>query len=78
MESEAPHHHFRWDGGNDTRDTDIESSLDGPSVSMSLERNGSDHSDLREPLVRKRTMNTTSQIAIVGSNVYPIESLDYE
>ncbi|XP_078173012.1 chloride channel protein CLC-c-like isoform X1 [Carex rostrata] len=78
MESEALHHHFRWDGENDTRGTDIESSLDGPSVSMSLERNGSDHSDLREPLVRKRTMNTTSQIAIVGANVYPIESLDYE
>jgi hypothetical protein len=23
-------------------------------------------------------MNTTSQIAIVGANVFPIESLDYE
>lgn len=32
----------------------------------------------REPLLRKRTMNTTSQIAIVGANVFPIESLDYE
>ena len=32
----------------------------------------------REPLLRKRTMNTTSQIAIVGANVCPIESLDYE
>lgn len=31
----------------------------------------------REPLLRKR-MNTTSQIAIVGANVCPIESLDYE
>ncbi|BAS79235.1 Os02g0558100 [Oryza sativa Japonica Group] len=31
-----------------------------------------------EPLLRKRTMNTTSQIAIVGANVCPIESLDYE
>ncbi|XP_057446487.1 chloride channel protein CLC-c-like isoform X2 [Lotus japonicus] len=30
-----------------------------------------------EPLLAKRT-NTTSQIAIVGSNLYPIESLDYE
>uniref|UniRef100_A0A0A9E3U2 Chloride channel protein n=1 Tax=Arundo donax TaxID=35708 RepID=A0A0A9E3U2_ARUDO len=30
----------------------------------------------REPLLRKR--NTTSQIAIVGANVCPIESLDYE
>ncbi|KAK3142528.1 hypothetical protein QOZ80_4BG0347700 [Eleusine coracana subsp. coracana] len=32
----------------------------------------------REPLLRKRTMNTTSQIAIVGANVCPVESLDYE
>ncbi|XP_078440813.1 chloride channel C [Wolffia australiana] len=40
-----------------------------------LERNGS---ELRQPLLRKRTMNTTSQIAIVGANVCPIESLDYE
>ncbi|KAM7513896.1 hypothetical protein LguiA_003479 [Lonicera macranthoides] len=30
-----------------------------------------------EPLLRKRT-NTTSQIAIVGANACPIESLDYE
>ncbi|KAL8116376.1 hypothetical protein AgCh_022759 [Apium graveolens] len=33
--------------------------------------------DIREPLLRSR-MNNTSQIAIVGANVYPIESLDYE
>lgn len=33
---------------------------------------------MREPLLRNRTLNTTSQIAIVGSNVCPIESLDYE
>jgi len=32
----------------------------------------------REPLLLKRTTNTTSQIAIVGANVCPIESLDYE
>jgi hypothetical protein len=32
----------------------------------------------REPLLRRRTMNTTSQIAIVGANICPIESLDYE
>ncbi|KAJ4953683.1 hypothetical protein NE237_030515 [Protea cynaroides] len=32
---------------------------------------------IREPLLRKRP-NTTSQIAIVGANVCPIESLDYE
>lgn len=32
---------------------------------------------MRQPLLRKRT-NTTSQIAVVGANVSPIESLDYE
>lgn len=33
---------------------------------------------MREPLLRRRTMNTTSQLAIVGAKVCPIESLDYE
>lgn len=32
---------------------------------------------LKEPLIRSR-INNTSQLAIFGSNVYPIESLDYE
>ena len=35
-------------------------------------------SALEPPLLRKRAVNTTSQIAIVGANVCPIESLDYE
>ncbi|KAM0940199.1 putative CBS domain, chloride channel, voltage gated, chloride channel, core [Dioscorea sansibarensis] len=49
-----------------------------------LERNGSSFYDdkefvgAREPLLRMPTMNTTSQIAIVGANLCPIESLDYE
>ncbi|KAL8061306.1 hypothetical protein ABFX02_02G078500 [Erythranthe guttata] len=34
---------------------------------------------VREPLLNLRSrVNTTSQIAIVGAKVYPIESLDYE
>lgn len=33
---------------------------------------------LHEPLLLKNRKNTTSQIAIVGANVSPIESLDYE
>ncbi|KAL5982842.1 hypothetical protein ACLOJK_016919 [Asimina triloba] len=33
---------------------------------------------MREPLLLKKSMNTTSQTAIVGANVCPIESLDYE
>ncbi|KAK3018492.1 hypothetical protein RJ639_003577 [Escallonia herrerae] len=33
---------------------------------------------IREPLLLKSRINTTSQIAIIGANVCPIESLDYE
>lgn len=51
-----------------------------------LQRNGSSFSEkslsdgmIREPLlVKSMRTNTTSQIAIVGANVCPIESLDYE
>lgn len=46
-----------------------------------IERVGSGTSEdhnLREPLLLKSRTNTTSQIAIVGSNICPIESLDYE
>lgn len=39
---------------------------------------GADRGSTQQPLLRKRTVNTTSQIAIVGANVCPIESLDYE
>lgn len=46
-----------------------------------VERMGSGTSEdhnLREPLLLKCRTNTTSQIAIVGANICPIESLDYE
>jgi hypothetical protein len=33
---------------------------------------------LERPLLRQRGANTTSQMAVVGANVCPIESLDYE
>lgn len=34
---------------------------------------------LTEPLLKSKSrINTTSQIAIIGANVSPIESLDYE
>ena len=33
---------------------------------------------LEKPLLRQRGANTTSQMAVVGANVCPIESLDYE
>lgn len=49
-----------------------------------MESNGSLYSErennnntIREPLLRNR-VNTTSQIAIVGAKICPIESLDYE
>ncbi|KAI8023489.1 Chloride channel protein CLC-c [Camellia lanceoleosa] len=52
---------------------------------MALERNGSSFSDksngggtMREPLLVKSRTNNTSQIAIVGANACPIESLDYD
>lgn len=32
----------------------------------------------QQPLLAKNRKNTTSQIAIVGANTCPIESLDYE
>ncbi|CAA6663925.1 unnamed protein product [Spirodela intermedia] len=58
---------------------DIESHECPGTEGGAMERNGSDVSDMREPLLlRKRTKNTTSQIAIVGANICPIESLDYE
>ncbi|KAK3037747.1 hypothetical protein RJ639_031118 [Escallonia herrerae] len=47
------------------------------SVSYSDREMGADGA-IREPLLLKNRINTTSQIAIIGANVCPIESLDYE
>ncbi|KAF3970863.1 hypothetical protein ACB098_04G058800 [Castanea mollissima] len=62
---------------DDVHDIENEGLLDGKEI----ERYRSDVSDKNlsntKPLLVKRT-NTTSQIAIVGANVCPIESLDYE
>ncbi|RRT71559.1 hypothetical protein B296_00018484 [Ensete ventricosum] len=33
---------------------------------------------MKDPLLRWQSGNTTSQLAIVGANICPIESLDYE
>ncbi|CAL9174038.1 unnamed protein product [Musa hybrid cultivar] len=62
---------------------DIESTVDEAAAPREMKRNGSNFFDdkeagMREPLLRRRTMNTTSQLAVVGANVCPIESLDYE
>ncbi|CAM8979744.1 unnamed protein product [Rhodiola kirilowii] len=45
---------------------------------MAAEINGGDLESLNQPLIRQSTINSTSQVAIVGANVCPIESLDYE
>uniref|UniRef100_A0A803L4Y9 Chloride channel protein n=1 Tax=Chenopodium quinoa TaxID=63459 RepID=A0A803L4Y9_CHEQI len=52
-------------GESDGREEEKWSSLSERNMSM------------RMPLLRKRT-NTTSQIAVIGANACPIESLDYE
>lgn len=46
---------------------------------MATESNG-DPESLTQPLLtlQRSTINSTSQVAIVGANVCPIESLDYE
>lgn len=44
-----------------------------------LERNISSEGGFREPLLKSKSrVNNTSQIAIIGANVCPIESLDYD
>ncbi|KAK4788206.1 hypothetical protein SAY86_019525 [Trapa natans] len=46
-----------------------------------IEIEGGERKPLREPLLLQKTpsrINTSSQIAIVGANICPIESLDYE
>lgn len=58
---------------DNNNNVDIESEGGGEKI----ERNGSSI-EIREPLLLKSRVNTTSQIAIVGANVCPIESLDYE
>ncbi|KAI8535847.1 hypothetical protein RHMOL_Rhmol10G0206500 [Rhododendron molle] len=59
---------------NDGNDIENEGLVDGKDIDICWPDKNIAY---REPLLRKRT-NTTSQIAIVGANVCPIESLDYE
>lgn len=64
--------------GNYEHDIEIEGLLDGNEENRRYWSGLSDRSlSHTRPLLVKRT-NTTSQIAIVGSNLSPIESLDYE
>ncbi|XP_039122696.1 chloride channel protein CLC-c-like isoform X1 [Dioscorea cayenensis subsp. rotundata] len=50
----------------------------GDDVLISMQTDGSDLMSVREPLLEKRPLNTTSQTAIVGAKLCSIESLDYE
>ncbi|CAM8987017.1 unnamed protein product [Rhodiola kirilowii] len=65
------------DHGDEANDIENDALLDTNGIdrywSEVSEKNTLNH----EPLLRRR-INTTSQIAIVGSSVCPIESLDYE
>ncbi|THU68810.1 hypothetical protein C4D60_Mb08t07770 [Musa balbisiana] len=68
----------------DHRESDevVESSVGGVAP-RDMESNASSFFDdeemgIRYPLLRWQNGNTTSQLAVVGANVCPIESLDYE
>lgn len=67
----------RANNGEDERDVESEGLLDGKEIERYWSGISEKNMTFREPLLVKR-VNTTSQIAIVGSNVCPIESLDYE
>ncbi|KAK8948908.1 Chloride channel protein CLC-c [Platanthera zijinensis] len=80
MEGEMEEHRE----GRERIGNDIESMVDGRGnamegnfyyMAMDADAEGGIHQPL---LLRRRTMNTTSQIAVVGANLCPIESLDYE
>lgn len=67
----------RANNGEDERDVENEGLLDGKEIERYWSGISEKNMTFREPLLVKR-VNTTSQIAIVGSNVCAIESLDYE
>ena len=67
-----------WLGSEDTcLHIENECLLDGKEIERCRSEVSDKNLSYTKPLLVKRT-NTTSQIAIVGANVCPIESLDYE
>lgn len=62
---------------DDVHDIENEGLLDGKEIERYWSELRDKNMTYTEPLLVKRT-NTTSQIAIIGANVCPIESLDYE
>lgn len=63
--------------GGDAHDIENEGLLDGKGIERYWSGISDKNVTYTEKLLVKR-VNTTSQIAIVGANVCPIESLDYE
>jgi chloride channel 7 len=63
--------------GGEENDMEIEGGM-GMGRGRSGASSSSSSSSLREPLLLSKRINNTSQLAIVGANVCPIESLDYE
>lgn len=63
--------------GDDVNDIENETPLDGYGIGRYWSGVSERNKSYAEPLLVRRT-NTTSQIAIVGANLSPIESLDYE
>uniref|UniRef100_A0A453EAE9 Uncharacterized protein n=1 Tax=Aegilops tauschii subsp. strangulata TaxID=200361 RepID=A0A453EAE9_AEGTS len=83
-QSPRPQQHHRMPEREGNNNHDIEG-MDGAAEGDWWQNSSSnallrydDRGSICEPLMRKRTINTTSQIAIVGANICPIESLDYE
>ncbi|KAK4567329.1 hypothetical protein RGQ29_003226 [Quercus rubra] len=62
---------------DDVHDIENEGLLDGKEIERCRSEVSEKNLSYTKPLLVKRT-NTTSQIAIVGANICPIESLDYE
>lgn len=62
---------------DDVHDIENEGLLDGKEIERCWSEVSDKNLSYTKPLLVKRT-NTTSQIAIVGANICPIESLDYE
>ncbi|KAF2616191.1 hypothetical protein F2Q70_00009075 [Brassica cretica] len=66
MDDRSENHDIEVEGGNYAYERKISGILDDGSVGF------------QQPLLARNRKNTTSQIAIVGANTCPIESLDYE
>ncbi|KAL8171824.1 hypothetical protein V2J09_023628 [Rumex salicifolius] len=78
---EVDHSHYddrsRDSFGEETNDVENSGELDRKDLERLWSEISEKSSSIRQPLLRMRT-NNTSQIAVIGAKVSPIESLDYE